>query len=105
MQTPADFVWGLLGRVRFGHVEQRAQDLENGKIRHGAAIGEAVAFDVRHRIPGQTLTELEQQTRLPDARLADEAHELSLSLAGHLQAAPEEIQLMVAADESPHPTA
>src|SRR6267378_7354347 len=91
---------GLRGVV-FEKTADRPEDLEDGQIGNTAPVREAVAFEICDRLPREALTELEQESRLPDTGLTDERHELTLSLAGGFQAAREQVELIVAADEAP----
>src|SRR5436190_6186150 len=91
---------GLRGVV-FEKTADRPEDLEDGQVGNTAPVREAVAFEICGWLPCEALTKLEQETRLPDTGLADERHELPLSLAGGFQAAREQVELIVAADEAP----
>ena len=63
---------------RVGQAPELPEQVAHRQIGGGAAIGQAVAFAVGHRLPGQTLSEFRQQPRLAQAGLPRNADHLPL---------------------------
>ena len=55
-----------------------AEEVAHWQVRDGAAIGQTVAFAIRHRSPVQAAGEFRQQPRLPHPRLPSDADHLPL---------------------------
>jgi hypothetical protein len=82
--------------------EVLAQDVEHRQIGHRPAVGRAGPLQVRDPLPAQALPELEEQPRLADAGLAEDADHLAVSPLGRLPAAPQELELLAPPHEGGH---
>src|SRR6266536_3531608 len=58
-------------RVLFADAAGAAEDFEHGQIRDVSSIREAVAFEIGDALAAKRLSELVEQPRFPDSRLAD----------------------------------
>ena len=78
------------------------EDVEDREVRDGAGVGLAPPFEERHAPLGlaeQPLAKLVEQARLPDAGLAEQAHDLPVAPEGVLETAPQEADLAGASHE------
>ena len=74
------------------------EELDDRQTRDRRRVGKAVPFEAE--AVGQAPAELADQPRLADARLAGDGHHLPLAPHRRRQSAPQEVQLVVTADEA-----
>ena len=77
-----------------------AEEVAHWQVRGGAAIGQAVAFAIRHRLPVQAAGEFRQQPRLPHPRLPSDADHLPLPADRLCQSRVQERQFLGAAHKA-----
>ena len=85
--------------IGLGDPAEGLQHVENGEIGNRGAVRTALPFDVQHRLTGEALAEFEDQTRLADAGLTADPHDLALAADRGLEAAPQQLDLAMATDE------
>lgn len=91
------------GRVQVRDPEVLPEDVEDGEVRDRAPVRLAAPLEIGDPEVEQGAPELEDQTRLPDAGLAEDAHRLAVSLQREREAALEELQLVAASGEGGRP--
>ena len=93
-----------LGRVAVLEPARRPHHVEEGKVRDGGAVRDAVGLEA-DAVRAERLTEFRDEPRLPDAGLAHDAHDLPVPAAGRRELALDQLELAGAADEARQPTA
>src|SRR5213594_819634 len=101
-QGDADALDHDVGRVGVGDPAARLEGLQHRKVRGGRAVREALRLDVPDGLADDALAELVEQARLADPGLTADPDDLALAPHRRLEAAPEELDLAVAADERRH---
>jgi len=80
LEIPMDFGCVALYPVGLGEATPLTEQVTHRQIGCGAAVGEAVPFPIRHRLPHQAPAPLRQQPGLPYARLPRNTQHLAMPL-------------------------
>src|SRR2546426_243956 len=99
VEAALDLFLDDVGRVRFLHPRHRTGQLDHRAIGHGIAVGDAVGLDAGRRLRRDHTAELVQQPRLADAGGARDAHRLGVAARGRLEAAAQQVQLLLVVHE------
>ena len=105
LQRAAHLVGDGFGRIAVVETASTAEELEERQVRDVAAVGDAVRLEPGHVPAAEPLAKLVEEARLPDARLARDAHDLPVAHHRRGQPALQEIQLLAAAHEACHTAA
>ena len=99
VEAALDLLLDDVGRVRLLHARRRAGQLDHRTIGDGAAVGDAVGLEARGRLRRDHAAELVQEPRLADAGGARDADRLSPAARGRVEAAAQQLQLLLVVHE------
>src|SRR5438132_11873910 len=99
-QTRTDLLGDCFSAVVLDDAAIAPQDVEEKEVRNGRAVGEAAAFQPGRSLRSELPTEFREEPRFPDARLADDAYRLPVTILDLPHKVVQDRQIAVAIDES-----
>src|SRR4029077_11345018 len=79
-QTRTDLLGDCFSAVVLDDAAIAPQDVEDKQVRNGRAVGEAAAFHPGRSLRSELPAEFREEPRFPDARLADDANPLPVTV-------------------------
>src|SRR6266851_10090544 len=99
-QTRTDFLGDPFTAVVLGNAATAPQQIEDGQVRNGRAVGKAPTLQPGHSTRAELPTEFCEKPRFADARLTDNAYGLPVAVLDLLQKVVQDRQIVLAIDES-----
>src|SRR5262249_12727756 len=99
LDAAAKLLLHLQRRISVLHLKARSENLEQRQIWCALRVRRALALEPGHGLASERLPELEEQTRLPNAGVADHAHDLPAARLRFLPARHEASELLLPAGE------